>query len=97
MNPEPKNTKNGAWMPTLVFDKSLKINRKQLLQAFNKESIDARVFFWPLSSLPMFKSVPGNINSYDIATRSINLPSFHDITDEEIDRISNVILRLLEK
>ena len=34
MNPEPKNTKNGAWMPTLVFDKSLKINRKTLLEAF---------------------------------------------------------------
>ena len=54
MNPEPEHTKNGAWMPTVVFDKDLGMNRKQAIAAFGDANIDARVFFYPLSSQPMF-------------------------------------------
>ena len=57
MNPELKNTVNGAWMPTIVFEKKINITQEKLLKAFAKENIDARVFFWPLSKLKMFKPV----------------------------------------
>lgn len=95
MNPELSGTINGAWMPTAVFDKSLGIGQKRLLQVFAEQKIDARVFFWPLSSLPMFKENLLNRNSYDIPTRSINLPSFHDIRDDQINQISEIIIKLV--
>ena len=95
MNPELSGTINGAWMPTAVFDKSLGIDQKRLLQVFTEQKIDARVFFWPLSSLPMFKENLLNRNSYDIPTRSINLPSFHDIRDDQINQISEIIIKLV--
>ena len=38
------------------------------------ENIDARVFFWPLSGLPMFESVKTNLVARDIPTRSMNPP-----------------------
>ena len=44
MNPELKNTVNGAWMPTIVFEKKINITQEKLLKAFSKENIDARVF-----------------------------------------------------
>lgn len=95
MNPEPANIINGAWMPTVVFDASLNINREQLQDAFAKADIDARVFFWPVSGMGLFAARPENINAWSIPQRAINLPSFHDITNEEQDRVLGVIRGLL--
>ena len=95
LNPEPETGQNGAWMPTAIFDKCLNITREALLKNFEAENIDARVFFWPLSSLDMFIDQPLNINAWDIPKRAINLPSFHDITEEEITRVCDVIYKMV--
>lgn len=92
MNPEPPHTTNGAWMPTVVFDRSLAVTREELQQAFAAENIDARVFFWPLSSLPMFEPRRENVVAWDLPTRSINLPSFHDMTLDELNRVADTLL-----
>ena len=91
INPEPVGSVNGAWMPTVVFETQTGVTREKLQEAFSAENIDARVFFYPLSSLPMFGSQPQNQLAWDIPERAINLPSFHDITTVEQDRIVNVI------
>ena len=46
-----------------------------LQSAFAAENIDARVFFYPLSSLPMFEDRPSNKHAWEIPGRAINLPS----------------------
>lgn len=94
MNPEPPGMQNGAWMPTVVFDRESGITREALQQAFGAANIDARVFFHPLSSLPMFTPVTGNATAYDIPTRAINLPSFHDMTEEDLGRVTDVLRQL---
>lgn len=94
INPEPPEGANGAWMPTVVFAKDLGVTREALQQAFADAEIDARVFFWPLSSLDMFEECPLNVNAYDIPERAINLPSYHDMTKHDINRVSDVILNI---
>ena len=91
MNPSPPGTVNGAWMPTVVFDRDTGITREALFAAFQAADIDARVFFHPLSSLPMFVARPENPNAYDIPPRAINLPSYHDMGDEAFDRVQKVL------
>ena len=91
MNPEPPGTVNGAWMPTVVFDTSTGVTREKLLPRFAAENADARVFFYPLSSLPMFEDRPQNWNAWDIPSRAINLPSYHDITSDDLDRVIRVV------
>jgi perosamine synthetase len=91
MNPVSDALVNGAWMPTVVFDKKLGINKEKLLQAFAKQNIDARVFFHPLSGMPMFKPCPENTHAWDIPERALNLPSFHDITHQQLDTVVKVI------
>jgi perosamine synthetase len=91
MNSEPAGTVNGAWMPTAVFSKETGITRDDIQAALCAENIDARVFFHPLSSLPMFESKPLNSNAWDLPNRAINLPSFHDITDRELAIVVNVV------
>lgn len=95
LNPEPADTVNGAWMPTVVFASETGVKREMLQAAFAKDNIDARVFFHPLSSLPMFETQSNTPLASDIAQRAINLPSFHDISDAEQDRVTTVVKRAL--
>jgi perosamine synthetase len=95
LNPEPPEVKIGAWMPTVVFGSETKISREHLLTAFTEADIDARVFFYPLSGMPMFSPQPANHHAWDLPTRSFNLPSYHDMTHEDQDRVIAVIRGLL--
>jgi perosamine synthetase len=95
MNPEPAETINGAWMPTVVVDAEIGITREHLQAAFAAENIDARVFFHPLSSLSMFDDQPKNYYAWSIPERAINMPSYHDINETEIQRVCKVINTLV--
>lgn len=95
LNPEPTGTVNGAWMPTAVCDAALGVTREMLLAAFEAADIDARSFFHPLSSLPMFEDRPANVNAWDIPARAINLPSYHDMTEADIDRVAEVLINVV--
>lgn len=96
MNSTDTDTQSGAWMPNLVFGSDILINLEELKLKLHENEIDARNFFWPLSSLPMFQSKSENINSYDLPGRCINLPSFHDISEVEIQKVCSVILNYIE-
>lgn len=87
MNPESPGTVIGAWMPTVVFDIHTGITRQILMKAFSAENIDARVFFYPLSSLPMFKTNKRCQVAWDIPGRAINLPSYHDMSEDDLVRV----------
>jgi perosamine synthetase len=97
LNDEQVGTTIGAWMPNLVFDPETMVTSERLQAAFSLDNIDARVFFHPLSSLPMFGSRDGAKNSSDIMSRSINLPSYHDITDEEQQRVVQLVRDVLDE
>ena len=86
MNPEPPGCHNGYWMPTLISPLN-GASREGMLEHMRNNNIDGRVFFWPLSSLDAFGAGPGHPNACDIARRAINLPSHHDLTQPEIDRV----------
>lgn len=96
MNPEPSNIVNGAWMPTVMFEETTGVSREKLVTAFSEGNIDARVFFHPLSGLPMFDAAPGNRHAWAIPKRAINLPSYHDMTTSDQDRVIAVLRALLQ-
>lgn len=96
MNPVPKkNEEYGYWMPTVVFSEESGVLQRHVLAAFQTENIDGRAFFSPLSKQAGFLSRPENINSWNIALRAVNLPSYHDMTDEELERVGHVILGMI--
>jgi perosamine synthetase len=90
LNPEPQGTLNGFWMPTVVLDAGVEV-REDLFVRFAAENIDARVFFWPLSSLPMFSPVPTNSCAYSISARAVNLPSYHEMSRADTSRVVECI------
>jgi len=97
LNPELPGTKNSYWMPTAVIDKSILFNREALFLFMKENNIDSRPFFYPLSSLPMFEPKPENIVSYDIFGRGINLPSHHQLTNDNVWKVSDCVKNFLFK
>lgn len=91
MNPEPPGTVNGYWMPTVVVDRGVQFDREAMLAAFKEQAIDGRVFFWPLTMLPMFESKPENVVSYELYGQAINLPTYHELTAKEMNRVIDLV------
>jgi len=96
MNLEPHGTVNGYWMPTFVVQNKRNFNRSNLLKEFSKNNIDGRVFFWPLSSLPMFTERRQNKFAYTLGKNGVNLPSHFGITDDDILFVSEIVLKNLK-
>jgi perosamine synthetase len=95
MNPEPGGTVNGAWMPTACFEADTGITFAALKEAFKSRSIDARTVFHPLSSTGLFGAACAHPVASAFPQRSINLPSYPDMTDDEIGQVVEVIHALL--
>ena len=95
MNPEKPGTVNGYWMPTAVFAPETGVVREDLQTAFATANIDARVFFWPLSTTGLFSDQSVNRVSSDLPSRAINLPSYHEMTGAQQGRVVAVIQDLL--
>lgn len=87
MNPELPHTVNGYWMPTVVVDPEVPFDRDALIADLKADDIDGRVFFWPLSQLPAFVEKKQNRVAYGLSPRALNLPSYHDLTADEMDRV----------
>jgi perosamine synthetase len=95
MNPEDEGNVNSYWMPTVVFDKKSGVRTESLVEDFKSADIDARAFFWPLSSLDFFEDEPKNTVSWSIPRRAINLPTFYEITHDQQKFIADIILKAL--
>ncbi|RYD15547.1 MAG: DegT/DnrJ/EryC1/StrS aminotransferase family protein [Lysobacteraceae bacterium] len=95
MNPEPAGSTNAFWMPTIVVDADVAFDRDALLAAFKADNIDGRVFFWPLSSLPPFEGHPRPRVSHSVSGRALNLPSYHDMTGADIERVASHVVAAL--
>lgn len=91
LNPELPGTKNSYWLPTIVFDEGVNFDREAFFVLMKENGIDSRPFFFPLTSLPMFEEKKENIVAYDIYKRAVNLPSYNDLSCEEVKKICNLI------
>ena len=92
LNAERPWARNNYWMSSLLLEEGGKRRRDGVMASLKQEGIDSRPFFRPLSSFPMYASrADENPIAYEIAASGINLPSGHNLTEQEIDRICSVV------
>ncbi len=66
------------------------------MAGLKERQIDSRPFFPAMSSFPMFESRQSeNPVAHKLASRGINLPSGHNLTEADIDRVCNALLEVL--
>lgn len=97
VNPEPAHTVNGYWMPTMVVHESVPFNRDKLLDLFKQESIDGRVFFWPLSDTGHFGACKPTPVAHGIYARAVNLPSYHSLTNAAVAHVCQIVRDFLNQ
>jgi perosamine synthetase len=96
LNVEHPGTVNGYWMPTAVFHEHVDFDRGALLDAFKENEIDGRVFFWPLSALDMegLQGTGDTPIAQSIYRRAVNLPSYHDMSRTDVERVAAVMRKI---
>ena len=97
INPEPAGTINGYWMPTLVIDEDADFDRAALINELKTNNVDARVFFWPLTMMDFFKDRENRQQpiAYRIYKHAINLPSYHGLIEDDLNRVINITRKYL--
>lgn len=101
-NAEPDQGFNSVWITGLVFGKSHHMTKPEAIAGLEKMGLPLRPFFYPLSSLPAypgFESKFRELNpiAYDISSRGVNLPGALNLTEDQIDAISQGIRNLLKQ
>ncbi|MFC9762785.1 DegT/DnrJ/EryC1/StrS family aminotransferase [Rhodococcus jostii] len=93
---------NTFWMVTAVLHPDYRLRARRMMELFDLHSVDTRPFLPPLSSLPAFAgyhtavtAARRNKTAYDIASRSINLPSALMLTEAQVDRVCDVLHTIL--
>jgi pyridoxal phosphate-dependent aminotransferase EpsN len=102
--PELENTRSTRWLTTLTIDEEVAgVSALQLVEALEKENIEARLVWKPLHMQPMFKGARYYSHSeYEHHAESlfasgVCLPSGTSLTTAEQDRVIECIKKLFNK
>lgn len=68
--------------------------RAVLMAKLKAAGIDTRPFFYPMSMMPMYKNADNPV-TYDIYHKGINLPTYFDLTEEEVKFICEKLKELI--
>lgn len=89
---------SNCWLSTILIDpkKDHGITRETLRMAFESENIESRPLWKPLHLQPIFKKYPyyGKAVAETLFENGLCLPSGSNLTDEDRERIADVVKRL---
>ena len=90
---EKPGSRSIHWMTSIEVHDCSGERRVQIMAGLKKLGVDSRPVFYPLSSMPMFKRADNPV-SYRVGCSAINLPSGHNLTEDEIDYVSECVLKV---
>lgn len=94
MNSERSGYKNVFWMVCLEVMNFHEEQRDHLIIKLKEKGIDSRPYFYPVSEMPMYKKSPTPV-THKVAQRGLNLPSYFDLTREEVRYVCDELKKLL--
>lgn len=103
MQPIPKNTKPNHWLSVMTIDKDSKVKPLNIMETLEKENIDSRPVWKSMHLQPVFKEYDfitakndGTSVSEDLFNRGVCLPSDTKMTEEEQERVIDIIKKCFE-
>ncbi len=98
MNPHAADSKPNYWLSCILIDKAYdKVTCQQIMEALLQENIESRPIWKPMHLQPVFQNNDFiTVNKYtdvggDIFSRGLCLPSDVKITEEEQEKVINLI------
>jgi perosamine synthetase len=86
--------KSAFWMVCLEVDGFDERRRDAFMANLRQRGIDSRPYFCTMSAMPMYRQQPLPVASRK-AQSGINLPSFFDLTQKEVEHIGGVVNELI--
>lgn len=102
LNTEAPGVRNTYWLVNAIVDPKLKIPKERIQEELKQRGIDARPFFYPISSMPPYRQyVRGrkirseNKVTYTISPYGINLPCAFNISEDDVDHVCDTLRQVL--
>lgn len=96
-SPEAEWAESAFWMSSVVLRGATRSGRDQVMERLAADGIETRPFFHPMHTLPPYVGAKG---SFPVAERlsasGINLPSGAGLTESDLDRVCESLLRNLD-
>ncbi len=87
------------WMYDVILpdNPNVESRRKKIMDYLKTKGIETRFFFKPMSSMPMFRDTTTKEGlAYNFAKRGFYLPTYTQLTEEDVDYISEQLLTALK-
>lgn len=102
MQPIPENTKPNHWLSVITINKESNVKPIDIIVALENENIESRPVWKPMHMQPVFEKydfikIKEKAVSEDLFERGVCLPSDTKMTDEEQDKVINIITKLFNK
>jgi perosamine synthetase len=86
LNRDAAWAKNAYWMICVEIDDLDEARRERLMVALRERGVDSRPYFYPVSDMPMYPSCDTPV-AHRIARSGLNLPSYVDLTHDDVVHI----------
>ncbi len=96
LNREEPGTKNVYWMVCLELVGITENDRSEIMGKLKEAGVDSRPYFYPVSDMPMYERAVTPV-AHDVSGRGINLPSYTDLTENDVRLISEATRGVLAK
>ena len=83
------------WMTCAVVEGLGRKRRDKIIALMNQKGVDARPFFFPVSSLPMYRDRVNPVAQM-LSDNGFNLPTYVDLTTEQVSEVCAVFLKALD-
>lgn len=102
LQPIPEKTKPNHWLTSIIVDKDSKVSAIEIIEELEKENIEARPVWKPMHLQPVFKDcdyigIDNHSVSEDLFNRGICLPSDTKMTEQEQERVINVVKKCFKR
>jgi perosamine synthetase len=87
--------KNVYWLISIEIDGYIESQRDEFIQKLKTKNIDSRPYFYPLSDMPMYENADTPM-THKVYQRGLFLPSYFDITKDEVNYICKEIINILK-
>jgi len=94
LNPKLANYRNVYWVICIELLDFSENQRDNIMEKLKEHNIDSRPYFYPISEMPMYSRVNTPVTKL-ISRRGINLPSYYDITQDQVLYICDTLKKLL--
>jgi perosamine synthetase len=82
---------NAYWLICLENKKWTEKDRDDFMIELKKRGVDSRPFFYPMSDMPYLNEKVNTPVTHEVYTRGINLPTYFDITEEQVKFVCETV------